>query len=167
METLFLYALGNQKRSLWLVLLQWSRAEPQHLWGLPVLQTYMETYCLIVLETESSDSRQGWFPLRTVRENFLQVSLLGSNSLGHSLACRWCSPCFSIFPCVSVCVQMSPFHKDASHIGSLLKGLGWADPLEEGTAPLSSILAWGNPMDRGARRTTVHGITKSRTQLSD
>ena len=32
---------------------------------------------------------------------------------------------------------------------------------------LSSILAWEIPMDRGAWWSTVHGIAKSRTQLSD
>ena len=31
----------------------------------------------------------------------------------------------------------------------------------------SGILAWRIPMDRGAWRATVHGVTKSRTQLSD
>ena len=31
----------------------------------------------------------------------------------------------------------------------------------------SSILAWKIPMDKGAWWATVHGITKSRTQLSD
>ena len=40
-------------------------------------------------------------------------------------------------------------------------------PLEEGTATHSSILAWKVPMDRGAWRATVHGVMKSRTQLSD
>ena len=30
-----------------------------------------------------------------------------------------------------------------------------------------SILAWRNPMDRGARGPTVHGVAQSRTQLSD
>ena len=45
--------------------------------------------------------------------------------------------------------------------------LGWEDPLEKGMATQSSILAWRIPMDRGARQATVHGITKSRTQLSD
>ena len=29
----------------------------------------------------------------------------------------------------------------------------------------SSILAWDNPMVRGAWRATVHGVTQSRTQL--
>ena len=34
--------------------------------------------------------------------------------------------------------------------------LGWEDPLEEGMATHSSILAWRIPMDRGAWRVTVH-----------
>ena len=45
--------------------------------------------------------------------------------------------------------------------------LGQEDPLEEGMATHSSILAWRIPMDRGAWQTAVHGVTKSRTQLSD
>ena len=46
-----------------------------------------------------------------------------------------------------------------------LRSLGWEDPLEEGMATYSSILAWRIPMDRGAWRATVHGVTKSQTQL--
>jgi len=45
--------------------------------------------------------------------------------------------------------------------------LGGEDPLEEGMATHSSVLAWRIPMDRGIWRDTVHGITKSRTWLSD
>ena len=45
--------------------------------------------------------------------------------------------------------------------------LGREHPLEEGMAIHSSILAWRTPMDRGAWRATVHGVAKSRTQLSD
>ena len=45
--------------------------------------------------------------------------------------------------------------------------LGWEDPLEEGMAIHSYILAWEIPMDRGAWRATDHGVAKSRTQLSD
>ena len=44
--------------------------------------------------------------------------------------------------------------------------LGREDPLEEGTATHSSILAW-RIMDRGAWQATVHGFTKSQTQLKD
>ena len=45
--------------------------------------------------------------------------------------------------------------------------LGREEPLEEGMATHSSILAWRIPMDRGIWRATVHGVTKSRTRLSD
>ena len=41
-----------------------------------------------------------------------------------------------------------------------VRSLGWEDPLEKGTATHSSILAWRIPW-------TVHGVTKSWTQLSD
>ena len=45
--------------------------------------------------------------------------------------------------------------------------LGWEDPLEEGMAPHSSILAWRMPVDRGAWPAPVCGVAKSRTQQSD
>ena len=48
-----------------------------------------------------------------------------------------------------------------------VRSLGWEDPLEEGMATHSSILAWRIPMDRGAWRATVHGVTKSQTWQSD
>ena len=47
---------------------------------------------------------------------------------------------------------------------------GWASlerSLEEGMATHSSILPWRIAMDRGVWRTTVHGVAKSRTWLSD
>ena len=40
-----------------------------------------------------------------------------------------------------------------------VRSLGWEDPLEEGMAILSSILAWRIPMDRGAWQ--VHGVAGS------
>ena len=46
-----------------------------------------------------------------------------------------------------------------------VQSLGWEDPLEEGMATHSSVLAWRIPMDRGARWATIHGVTKSRTWL--
>ena len=37
----------------------------------------------------------------------------------------------------------------------------------EGMATHSRVVAWENPMDGGAWWATVHGVAKSRTQLSD
>ena len=48
-----------------------------------------------------------------------------------------------------------------------LQSLVWEDPLEEGVATLSSILAWRIPMERGARQATVYGVTKGQTCLSN
>ena len=42
-----------------------------------------------------------------------------------------------------------------------VRSLGWEDPLEKGKNTHSSILAWRIPW------TTVHGVAKSRTPLSD
>ena len=44
-----------------------------------------------------------------------------------------------------------------------VRSLGWEDPLEEGMATHSSILAWRIPMDRGAWRAAAHGVAKSQT----
>ena len=41
--------------------------------------------------------------------------------------------------------------------------LGREDPLEEGMATHSSILAWRIPMDRGAWWATGHGVAESNT----
>ena len=50
---------------------------------------------------------------------------------------------------------------------SWVQSLSWEDHLEEGTVTNSSILAWRIPMDRGAWRATIYGVSKSRTWLSD
>ena len=42
-----------------------------------------------------------------------------------------------------------------------VRSLDWEDPLEEGIATHSSILCWRIPMDRGAWRAAVHGVTES------
>ena len=46
---------------------------------------------------------------------------------------------------------------------TLVQFLGWEDPLEEGMATHSSILAWRIPMERAAWQSTVHRIAKSQT----
>ena len=47
-----------------------------------------------------------------------------------------------------------------------VQSLGQEDPLEKEVATHSSILAWEIPMNRGAWWAMVHGVAKSRTQLS-
>ena len=42
-----------------------------------------------------------------------------------------------------------------------VQSLAWEDPLEKGTAALSSLLAWRIPWTEG--QATVHGATKSDT----
>ena len=49
--------------------------------------------------------------------------------------------------------------------GTWVRFLGWEDPLEEGIATHSSILACRIPVDRRAWRATIHEVTKSRTGL--
>ena len=44
-----------------------------------------------------------------------------------------------------------------------VRSLGWEDPLEEGKATHSSILAWRIPMNTESWWATVHGVTKSWT----
>ena len=44
-----------------------------------------------------------------------------------------------------------------------VQSLGRDDPLEEGMATHSSILAWRIPMDRGAWQAAVLGVVKSQT----
>ena len=41
-----------------------------------------------------------------------------------------------------------------------VRSLGWEDPLEEGMATHSSILAWRIPKDREPWQATLHGVTK-------
>ena len=44
-----------------------------------------------------------------------------------------------------------------------VQSLDYEDPLEEGMATHSSILAWRIPMDRGTGQATVHKFAKSQT----
>ena len=44
-----------------------------------------------------------------------------------------------------------------------VRSLGWEDPLEEGMATHSRILAWRIPMDKEAWWAKVHGVTKRQT----
>ena len=62
------------------------------------------------------------------------------------------------FPNGSAGNEPTPSAGDVQDVGSIP---GSEDPLEEGMATHSSILAWRIPMDRGAWRATVHGVLKS------
>ena len=53
--------------------------------------------------------------------------------------------------------------ESACSVGDLGWILGWEDPLEEGLAAHSSILAWRIPMARGGWQATVHRVAKSQT----
>ena len=46
-----------------------------------------------------------------------------------------------------------------------VRSLSGEDPLEEGMATHSGVLAWRIPMDRGAWRATVHRVAKNWTRL--
>ena len=48
-----------------------------------------------------------------------------------------------------------------------VRPLGWEDPLEEGMATYSSILAWRIPSEREVWQATVHGVAKNQTGLSN
>ena len=48
-----------------------------------------------------------------------------------------------------------------------VQSLGQEDPLEKEMAMHSSILAWRIPWTEGVWQATVHGVTKSQTQLND
>ena len=53
--------------------------------------------------------------------------------------------------------------ESSCNAGEWVLSLGWEDPLEEGMATHSSILAWRIPMDRGAWQAAVHRVAKSQT----
>ena len=52
---------------------------------------------------------------------------------------------------------------NAGDVRDILGPLGQEDPLEEGKATHSGILAWRIPMDRRAWQAIAHGVTKSWT----
>ena len=69
--------------------------------------------------------------------------------IGYLLQYSWAS-------LVAQMVKNPPAMRE-TRVGSL----GWEDPLEEGMANHSSILAWRIPMGRGAWWAAVHGVAES------
>ena len=60
-----------------------------------------------------------------------------------------------------------PDGSDRKEFACNVGDLGLEDPLKECMATHCNILACRIPMDRGAQWATVHGVAKSRTQLSN
>ena len=58
--------------------------------------------------------------------------------------------------CTSLVVQTI-----TCNVGTWVRSLHWEDPLEEGIATHSRILAWRIPMDRGTWQAIVHRVAKS------
>ena len=79
--------------------------------------------------------------------------------------------CFSIHPKIVVgfpsgsVIKNPPAMQESQE--TQVRSMGQEDPLEEGMATHSSILARRILMDRGAWWATVHGVTKSQTRLSN
>ena len=67
-------------------------------------------------------------------------------------------PQYSWAPLVAQLVKNLPATRE-----TWIQSLGWKNPLEEGMATHSSILAWRISMDRGTWWATVHGVAESRT----
>ena len=79
--------------------------------------------------------------------------------------------CLFKFSSSSRCIWASLVAQTVKNLPAMwetwVQSLCWEDPLEEGVATHSSILAWKITMDRGARQTTVYRGAKSQTRLSD
>ena len=58
-------------------------------------------------------------------------------------------------------------HSIKQHIKMWVQSLGGEDPLKEEMATHSSIFCLENPLDRGAWKAAVHGVTKCYTWLSN
>ena len=69
-------------------------------------------------------------------------------------------------PLVALAVKDPPASAGDTRDKDSILVLGrWEDPLEEGTATHSSILAWRIPMDRGTWQAVAHRVAKSWTWL--
>ena len=92
-----------------------------------------------------------------------------SRGKGWVVILEFCLPCHSGLP------EWKPWwlrwlkkkKNPPAMLETWVRSLGWEDPLEEGMATHSSILAWRIPMDRGAWWATVQGVSKSQTRLSN
>ena len=108
----------------WVRFLGWKDALEE---GMATLSSIL---AWIILWTEEPGGLHGVAKSRTLRQ-LLTLTLTFSLSLS---------------PLMTQMVKNSPAMRE-----TWVPSLGWEDPLEEGMAAHSSILAWRIPMDRGAR----------------
>ena len=104
------------------------------------------------------DDKSHYKPLHTgsyVNKVFISCGQLPRIGLLSCMLCVWAS-------LVPQIIKNTPTMRE-----NWVQFLGWEDPLEEGMATHSSILAWRIPMDSGAWQAAVHGVSKSWTRLSD
>ena len=104
-----------------------------------------------------------WAAIFWVAQSRTWLKQLSSSSMQCSDFYRLCTKQSWGFSGGSV-VKILPDNAGDQETG--FRSLGREDPLEKGMATCSSILAGKNPMERGARWATVHGVEKRQTQVS-
>ena len=113
--------------------------------------------CRMILWPFLGTSLRSWIPRaladRGPSQNYYSSSVLCHHQVPPSV---W-------FRMVALVVKNPPGHARAIRNGSLIPGLRRAPGEGNGNPLHYSCLE--NPMDRGAWRTTVHGVTESRTWL--
>ena len=57
--------------------------------------------------------------------------------------------------------------ESSCNAGDQVQSLGWEDPLEEGTATYSNILAWRILMDGGDWWAKVRGVTQGHAEVTE
>ena len=103
-----------------------------------------------------------WF--RDIRRDFLKIPFpntcqkAGFAIITNNIYCLLCDRA----SLVAQLVKNRPVMQE-----TLVLSLGQEDSMKKEMATYSSILAWRIPMDRGVWWATVHGVAKSRTQLSN
>ena len=66
---------------------------------------------------------------------------------------------------MALVVKSPPANAGRHKSETWVRSLGWDDPLEEGLATLSSVLAWRIPIGQRSWQVAVHRVTQSWTRL--
>ena len=118
---------------------------PYSLSGSPVIKQLMQMVTMV-------PGQGGWFSQCASPNSSIPGSARSTGEgIGYPLQYFWAS-------LVAQLVKNLPSMQE-----TWVQALGWENPLEEGMATHSSILAWRIPMDRGAWWATVHEVAKSWT----